>query len=109
MLSDFMCNVYNNYASGLIFKESLPYFVSRVGLWSKLIPFENVVSKLREGKLIDRCLVILDALNRRSPPCYIMHLLRPSKAHVLICFLVIGIPCFVLPLTRSSYEMRSVR
>lgn len=58
MLSKFMCNVYNYYASGLISKDSLPYFADHVGFRSKFVPFEIVVNKLGVG----RCIGMLDEL-----------------------------------------------
>ncbi|WVZ07159.1 hypothetical protein V8G54_020505 [Vigna mungo] len=80
LLSNFMCNVYNDYASSLISKDFLPYFADRVGFRSKLISFDlrMLLTSYVRGNLLANVLLCLMHWNRWSPPLCIMHSSRIS-------------------------------
>lgn len=71
VLSDFMWNLYDKFGDGAIGEKGLPFFTGRVGFRSKLVPFQDAVGKLKDGKAIGRCVVMLDALEQAaSTPLY---------------------------------------
>ncbi|CAJ1962930.1 unnamed protein product [Sphenostylis stenocarpa] len=77
--------MYNSYALGECDAFSLPYFVGRVGFRSKLLS----VSKLKDGKPLGRCVVMLDALEQAaSSPLYnaLTSVLQNSRSNPLSGF-----------------------
>ncbi|DAZ91047.1 TPA_asm: fusion protein [Phalaenopsis equestris amalgavirus 2] len=71
MLSDVMWSIYNDYANELIDDSGLPFFCGRIGFRTKLIPISEALEKLRDGKAIGRCVIMMDALEQAaSSPLY---------------------------------------
>nr|DAZ87287.1 TPA_asm: fusion protein [Arceuthobium sichuanense virus 4] len=61
LLEDYSWRVADDYASGRIGRESLPYFLARIGYRSKLVTKEKAAKKIMEGDSIGRAVMMMDA------------------------------------------------
>lgn len=67
----FAWECYSNFARGLPAEESLPHICARVGYRTKLLDSAEALKKVRDGKPLGRCVMMLDAYEQSfSSPLY---------------------------------------
>ncbi|DAZ91023.1 TPA_asm: fusion protein [Myosoton aquaticum amalgavirus 1] len=70
-LEDFAFDCMSLFAGGVCAEESLPFVTARVGYRTKLLDNAEALRKIRDGKAIGRCVMMLDAHEQAfSTPLY---------------------------------------